>query len=125
MSENIKHFSFSSDLIKGDHELQDWVTTLSTSVPEEGFGIPGVPGKGQFQNIDQIMETVTAIIFTSTVGHAEGNFSQYDDYGYPPNYPSYLEGFPPTNKEQRTEDDIRYLFPSKETTIDIMMLTKI
>lgn len=125
VSEIIHHFYSSSDLIVGDYELQEWAKTLSSPVSDGGFGIPGVPGGGAFKQVDQIIDTVTSVIFTCSVAHAACNFSQYDDYAFPPNYPSYLEGPPPADKKPRTEDDIRQVLPSKKTTLDILQFTKI
>ena len=33
-----------------------------------------------------------------SVGHAASNFSQYDDYAFPANYPAFLRGNPPEDK---------------------------
>ena len=33
-----------------------------------------------------------------SVSHAAANFSQYDDYAFPANYPAILHGKPPTDK---------------------------
>ena len=41
---------------------------------------------------------MTTFIFISSVGHAAANFGQYDQYAFPPNYPSVLHGERPKNK---------------------------
>lgn len=33
-----------------------------------------------------------------SVGHAASNFSQYDDYAFPANYPAFLRGNPPEDQ---------------------------
>ena len=38
------------------------------------------------------------MIFVASVSHAAANFSQYDDYGFPANYPAFLRGKPPEDK---------------------------
>lgn len=58
----------------------------------------GVPGNGKFNTTDQLVITLTAIIYTCSAGHAAANFPQYDEYGDPFNYPYYLSGFPPKDK---------------------------
>ena len=41
---------------------------------------------------------MTTFIFIGSVGHAAANFAQYEQYGYPPNYPTKLYGERPKNK---------------------------
>ncbi|XP_071838412.1 polyunsaturated fatty acid 5-lipoxygenase-like [Apostichopus japonicus] len=125
VSKIVNNFYGNADLITGDYELQDWARTLSMSISDGGFGVPGIPGDGEFKNADQLVDTLTCVIFTCSVAHAACNFSQYDDYGFPPNYPSYLQGAPITSKVPRTEDDIHNALPSKETTIDILTFSRI
>ena len=55
-------------------------------------------GDGKFEDIEDLVKTVTAIIFISSVGHAAANFAQYDEYAFPPNYPAFLRGKPPRSK---------------------------
>ena len=65
--------------------------------------LQGVFGDGKFTVLEDLIRTVTSIIFVSSVGHSAANFAQYDEYAFPPNYPAFLRGKPPTNKvnEQR------------------------
>ena len=55
-------------------------------------------GNGKFTVLEDLISAVTSITFISSVGHAAANFTQYDEYAFPPNYPCYLEGKPPTSK---------------------------
>ncbi|XP_077978009.1 allene oxide synthase-lipoxygenase protein-like [Glandiceps talaboti] len=112
------------DNILNDNELQSWAKELTTPVPE-GFGIQGVPGNGQFTSTDEIIVTLASMIFISSVGHAASNFSQYDEYGFPPNYPCKLLGDPPTSKEALSEKDVLSQLPNKQTTLDIMVVTRL
>lgn len=54
--------------------------------------------EGRFETTDQLVMTLTPIIYTCTVGHAAANYQQYDEYGDPFNYPYILHGVPPKEK---------------------------
>ena len=54
-------------------------------------------GGGKFQSFDELIQTLTSIIFMCIGGHAAVNLPQYDEYGYPPNYPTLLLGEPSCN----------------------------
>ncbi|XP_071947656.1 allene oxide synthase-lipoxygenase protein-like [Antedon mediterranea] len=114
-----------SEKISQDHELQGWRKALSSPVTDGGCNIQGVPGDGSFKNPKEIAETVTSIVFTSSVMHAAVNFGQYDNYGFPPHYPASIEGQPPKNKDPKTEDDILEALPDKQATLDVMEVTKL
>lgn len=58
----------------------------------------GVPGNGHFTSNEQLTAVLTTIIYTCSVSHASTNFPQYDEYGFPPNYPGLLRGSPPKDK---------------------------
>ena len=60
--------------------------------------LQGVFGDGKFTDLEDLIKAVTAIIFISSVGHSAANFAQYDEYAFPPNYPAFLRGKPPTTK---------------------------
>ncbi len=60
--------------------------------------LKGVPGKGKFTTLDQLIETITSVIYISSVAHASVNFLQYEQYGFPFNYPAMLYGDPPRRK---------------------------
>ena len=62
------------------------------------FAFQGIPGNGSFDNIDDVISTVTSVIFISSVGHAAVNFGQYENYAFHPNYPGKLIGDWPTDK---------------------------
>ena len=47
---------------------------------------------------DELIEVLTVFIFISSVGHAAANFEQYNQYAFPPNYPSILYGERPKSK---------------------------
>ena len=60
--------------------------------------VQGVFGDGKFSDLEDLIKVVTSIIFISSVGHSAANFAQYDEYAFPPNYPAFLRGKPPTSK---------------------------
>lgn len=112
--------------LAGDWEIQQWRDALSGQISDKKLGFKGVPGEnGRFQTLDDLVITLTCIVYTCSVGHAAANFQQYDMYGYPPAYPAYMAGRPPTNKDPLTEADIMNSLPDKPTTLDIMIVTKI
>ena len=61
----------------------------------------GVPGGGKFSNNDDLVQTLTSIIFISTAEHAAVNLPLYDECAFIPNYPSCLRGHPPISKVRR------------------------
>uniref|UniRef100_A0A8W8HT92 Allene oxide synthase-lipoxygenase protein n=1 Tax=Magallana gigas TaxID=29159 RepID=A0A8W8HT92_MAGGI len=115
-----------SDKIIGDNEIQTFGQELTKSKSDGGCGILGVPFKnGRFTSAEQLTIVFTSIIFTSTVGHSAVNTAQYDTYGFPPNYPTRLDGAPPKNKSPLTEEDIVKCVVDRETTIEVMSLAVI
>jgi arachidonate 5-lipoxygenase len=119
------HYDNPSDLAE-DEEIQDFAATLSRSSSEGGAGILGVHGGGKFSTKEELIGALTAIIYTCSVAHAAANFAQYDEYAFPPNYPSILnDTLPPKDKTPRTEQDIVNCLPDKHMTLSIMLVTKI
>ncbi|XP_053396782.1 polyunsaturated fatty acid lipoxygenase ALOX15B-like [Mercenaria mercenaria] len=114
----------SDEDVKKDHELQKWRKEITAPVKDQGLGMLGVFGeKGKFTNKEQVCRTLTSIIFTCSVQHAAVNFRQYEDYGYPPNYPFSLRGSPPKSKDQIEENELLLSLPDKNTTLDILVIT--
>ena len=89
------------------------------------FFLPkGVPGDGNFTDLEDVIQIVTSVIFICSVGHAASNFGQYDDYAFPPNYPAILRGKPPTDKVRATSYiklEHRAIFP-KISYIDNILI---
>ncbi|CAH1793216.1 unnamed protein product [Owenia fusiformis] len=109
----------SPEKIIDDYELHKWVHELRT--PPVGPGIKGLPET--IATVDDISCIVTPLIFQATVQHAAINFNQYEEYGFPPNYPGFMDGQPPTNKEPKSEKDLVQALPTKEQTYDTMLIT--
>jgi len=116
------HYDSPEKLLE-DFEIQNWGKMLSD--PVDGLGILGIPNDGHFADKEDLIRVVTSIIFISSVGHAASNFAQYDEYAFPPNYPAFLRGGPPTSKEPLTERDILNKIPVKDMTLSIMVVTKL
>ncbi|KAJ8045410.1 Arachidonate 5-lipoxygenase [Holothuria leucospilota] len=108
-----------------DEELQDFARTLTASPEEGGCGLMGVPGGGKFEYAEDLQNALTSMIFVSSAGHAAANFCQYDEYGFPPNYPALLFNGPPTDKEARTETDIVNALADKDMTLNVLLVTRL
>lgn len=48
--------------------------------------------------MDEVVDVVTVIIATCSLGHAAANFQQYEQYAFVPNYPGILMDKIPTEK---------------------------
>uniref|UniRef100_A0A8W8HT47 Lipoxygenase domain-containing protein n=1 Tax=Magallana gigas TaxID=29159 RepID=A0A8W8HT47_MAGGI len=116
----------SSQKIESDVEIQNFGQELVKGKSKGGCGLVGVPFKDEkFSTPDQLILVFTCAIFTSSVVHAAANFSQYDAYGFPPNYPLKLKGAPPKNKDQMKEEDIIKCLADKSSILDTMVITTI
>ncbi|XP_072016683.1 polyunsaturated fatty acid lipoxygenase ALOX15B-like [Amphiura filiformis] len=134
--------------VRDDYEIQAWGKMLydptnPADPAHSGCGIKGLAFEhpkeidGQmvyFQTLDHVIDTITSTIYTCSAAHAAVNFLQYDNYGFPLNYPALLLGDPPRSKAgfgpdnqkvQRTADDILQALPTKQQTLDTMNMTKI
>ena len=76
--------------------------------------------------MDEVVPTISAIVSTCSLGHASANFAQYEEYGFVPNYPGILYGRAPDSKAQEpSERELLAFLPSRATTRDIMVITKL
>ncbi|VDI69843.1 arachidonate 5-lipoxygenase [Mytilus galloprovincialis] len=114
-----------NQLLVNDNEIQSWGTEMVTTRDQGGLGILGVPNNGNFENSEQLVETLTPIIYMCSVGHAAANFQQYDEYGSPFNYPYSLSGKPPQDKTPVTEKTILNTIANKAQLLELMSITKI
>ncbi|KAL8593844.1 hypothetical protein ACOMHN_065321 [Nucella lapillus] len=117
----------SPEKLTGDWEIQNWTAELVKPRDNDkgGCGLLGVPGEGSLTCTDELVTVLTSIIYTCSVSHATTNFQQYEEYGFPPNYPGLLRGVPPKIKEPLTEADVLNTLPDRSITMDIMTVTKI
>ncbi|KAK3755758.1 hypothetical protein QZH41_019984, partial [Actinostola sp. cb2023] len=112
------------EILTADSELRQWCIEL-VSDGDDGCSIKGIPGDGLITTADELITLLTSIIFQTTVGNAAVNTPQYEEYGYIPNYPALLMGSPPKDKSWREENCILDCLPPKNTSIDIMVVTKL
>jgi len=117
----LKNIYDTQEKLLEDYEIQDWAECLTNT--QCSGGIKGVFGGGKFEDLDDLIKTVTSIIYIASVGHASANFSQYDSYGFPPAAPLYLNGSPPTDKKEISEKDILSYLPDKDKTLETMVTT--
>ncbi|CAN8006286.1 unnamed protein product, partial [Ixodes hexagonus] len=127
VSKIVMYYYDTPEKLENDYELQQWRDELVKERHLTGVGLKGVPGeeKGRFTTQEEVIDTVAAIISQCSVAHAAANFQQYEDYAFPPNYPAYLDRGPPKDKRALSEDDIVSLLPSKQVTLDAMIITKL
>lgn len=123
----VNYYYDSAEKLENDYELQMWRDELVKERHLTGVGLKGVPGAehGKFTTVDEVIDTVSAIISQCSVGHAAANFQQYEEYAFPPNYPAFLYNAPPTDKRALTEADIVATLPSQQATLDSMIITKL
>ncbi|XP_050721606.1 allene oxide synthase-lipoxygenase protein-like isoform X4 [Eriocheir sinensis] len=123
----VRHHYDTPEKLADDWELKWWREELVKARDNNGVGLQNVPGndKDGFTSVEEVVDVVTAIIATCSLGHAAANFQQYEQYAFVPNYPGILMGRVPTEKKDYTERDIMTLLPDKRMTLDIMVITKL
>ncbi|CAB4038068.1 arachidonate 5-lipoxygenase-like, partial [Paramuricea clavata] len=108
-----------------DFEMQAWANDLVETDPLLGCNIKGIPGEGKFESFDELVKTLTSIIFMCTAGHAAVNLPQYDEYGYSPNYPTLLVGEPPCDTRWRDKHDVLRHLPTKDLCLQSVIYAKL
>lgn len=124
----IKLYYSNVSKLHNDWEMQNWAAEMTEEKDDIGtrdMGLPLKDGKGTFNTIQDLILVLTSVIYISSAGHASTNFSQYEEYAFPPNYPSKLNGEAIKDKKPKTEADIMKALPDKSTTLDIMTVTNI
>lgn len=121
----VRHFYDNPAKIQNDTEIQSWATEMSIPKEDGGAGIKGLPGQGKLRRVEDLIMICTNVIFTCSVQHAAVNFPQYNEYAFPPNYPSMLNKSPPKDRLPKTEEDIVAVLPDKATTLEIMSITRL
>jgi arachidonate 5-lipoxygenase len=121
----VRFYYDSLEKINNDIELQNWAKELSTPKEDGGAGLKGVPGNGKLRRTEDITTVCVSFIFTCSVVHSAINYPQYNEYGFPPNYPSLLNGRPPKDKSPRTEEDLISVLPNISSSLDVMSITRL
>jgi arachidonate 15-lipoxygenase len=100
------------DSLSQDKDLQDWTKKLHLAFSLDGGDGKGMPAR--IDSLEQLIEIVTAIIFTCGPQHAAVNFAQYEYMTFVPNMPfaSYheFEGA----KEFGKKEFMKFLPPSQQ-----------
>ncbi|MGQ4647875.1 lipoxygenase family protein [Lyngbya aestuarii] len=118
VSDYLKLYYKTPEDLSRDYELQAWAAEL---VAAEGGRVKGVPER--IDTVEQLIEVVTAIIFTCGPQHSAVNFTQYDYVAFAPNMPfaayrpiqanptidqkSFLSFLPPPNQ---AVDQLKIMF---------------
>lgn len=85
VSSYLKLYYKNTEALKEDQELQNWAQKLFSVFSSDGGNGKGVPE--HIQIMEQLVEIVTAIIFTCGPQHSAVNFSQYEYMAFVPNMP--------------------------------------
>nr|XP_054754543.1 allene oxide synthase-lipoxygenase protein-like [Lytechinus pictus] len=128
VEEVVGHHYDTPEKIANDYELQEWAWFLGGQPKCDGeitAGLKGFPNGGQLKTSKEITMVVTDLIFLLSAGHAAVNFGQYDNFGFPPAYPAWLNGKPPQDKTALCEKDIIDKLASKKQTLQTMAITKL
>ncbi|XP_076352240.1 allene oxide synthase-lipoxygenase protein-like isoform X2 [Tachypleus tridentatus] len=106
--------------------FKKWQVDVNGIIPNDFKARNGVPGQDvKFTTVEQVTDMVTVVIAICSIGHAAANFLQYEEYGFPPNYPGILPSEVPKDKGPHTLQDVLKVLPDKETSLDIMVITKL
>nr|XP_055054311.1 polyunsaturated fatty acid 5-lipoxygenase-like isoform X1 [Misgurnus anguillicaudatus] len=92
--------------VQKDVEIQEFVKDVSI------FGMQDSKGDKFPQSLNtraELIEYLTAVIFTASAQHAAVNFGQFDWYAWIPNSPSTMRQPPP---QQKGETDLKFIMDS-------------
>lgn len=123
----VRHHYDTDEKVHEDWELKWWREELVKPRDQNGVGLQNIPGTSEegFTNVQEVIDTVAAIISTCSLGHAAANFQQYEQYAFVPNYAGILLIDVPKEKKSYSEEDIMAMLPNKRMTLDIMVITKL
>ncbi len=132
ISDIINHHYQDNQAVENDDQLQAWKNELIS--PDAGT-IQGLlpPAKadqltGKLNNIDDLIEIITTIIFLATTQHAAVNFGQYDYGAWVANRPFALyqpfSSLYTVNIEEEREKILLKWLPGRQQTIKQIVLVK-
>jgi arachidonate 15-lipoxygenase len=94
--------------VQQDTELQAWAREIAS---HEGGRVAGLPNDGSIQNVQELTDVLTFVIYTCSVQHAAVNFPQYDIMSYAPKMPLASYRPAPCSKDPATEADFLAMLP--------------
>ncbi|GJT30378.1 probable linoleate 9S-lipoxygenase 5 [Tanacetum coccineum] len=98
-----KYYYKNDDVVVNDTELQSWWKEIR----EEGHGdLKHEPWWPEMRSVQNLIDSCTIIIWTSSALHAAVNFGQYPYGGYPPNRPTLSRRLMP-EPNTREYDELR------------------
>ena len=104
--------------LAGDANLQEWYRDL---VSENGGRVKGFGLNGGFDDRNYLIDTLTLLIFTSSVQHAAVNFPQFDLMSYCPNVPlAAFSQFPGCDAD--AQDYLNILPPIDRSRLQLQVL---
>ncbi|MDJ0507678.1 MAG: lipoxygenase family protein [Crocosphaera sp.] len=129
----IKNHYKDNQAVENDDKLQDWKNELIG--PKKGT-LKGLlpPEKasqltGKLNNVDDLIEIVTTMIFLATTQHAAVNFGQYDYGAWVANMPFALykpfSSLYTVNTEEKREEMLLTWLPGRQQTIKQIVLVKV
>ncbi|XP_033998510.1 arachidonate 15-lipoxygenase B-like isoform X2 [Trematomus bernacchii] len=116
----VAYYYPSDSEVSADSELQEWINEIFY------YGFLGNDDSGfpsSLQTVEELIQVVTTVVFTSSATHSAGNRGQFDHLGWIPNGPLSLNKAPPTTKEQSSMEDILAYLPKKSGAILVMSST--
>jgi arachidonate 15-lipoxygenase len=108
---------YGNDLVADDVHLQQFAKVCFVEAKICDF--PAI------ESMDDLVETVTTIIWIASAQHSAVNFNQYENYAFPPNHPLMLKLPMPSKSTSDTivtSEFITKSLPSKETTMQMITL---
>eukprot|EP00111_Clytia_hemisphaerica_P015875 TCONS_00046904-protein len=122
VSQIVKGYYENEETLVGDIEIQNWAGEMAQT---ESCHLKNLPGNGEFAAFEDFIQFLSHVIFKVTVEHAALNLPLYDECAFVPNYPMCMRGSPPNSKESLTEADVMAALPSKNTTMEILIINKL
>uniref|UniRef100_A0A672LEP3 Arachidonate 5-lipoxygenase n=1 Tax=Sinocyclocheilus grahami TaxID=75366 RepID=A0A672LEP3_SINGR len=100
----VKIYYDSDEAVQKDVEIQEFVKDVACFGMNNSDNFPK-----SLTSREQLVEYLTAVIFTASAQHAAVNFGQFDWYGWIPNGPSTMRKPPP---QQKGQVDMKYIMES-------------